>query len=417
MFKNAKRILAIALVIIMSLATVWVVSAELDPGTPDNPGRAAITKRLVTPEGTYVPSNMTFTFNIVPHSFNGIEVGEPEFPASPFAIPELGDDGVTTITVGSTTGTTANGITTRYIEGDELLSNITWPSTGVFAFTVSEAATTAPYVMNANNPDLIETMVFSPAEYRLYVYVAFCDDEEVYYVRYVYGIVTIEDPNDDLIVGDKVDPNPGDPSITGDFSEMVFQNAYTRTYEHDDPEDGPLYVSKTVTGSFGSLIREFEFSVTITLDEMFGDFPTFTGNILREDGTVRVANVSFANGDATTVELAHGERLVFDDLPVGTQWRAVETAVIDYNTTIIVSGTVANPASETLGDANNSVLDTGTRPVLVDGSFARFTNDNDREPPTGLNLSNPSVVALALLAVGSLAAFIVIKARKAKRYN
>ena len=386
---------------------------------------------------------------------------------------------------------TAGGVTTFFADSADLLAGIEWPSTGIFRFRVTERPEFSPGLGWCGETDVEEYMNYSAAVYFLYVYVAQyiceceseceedpcvcdlpCEFDGEYYVRYAYAIRTIGDdgePSDD----EKVDPTPGD----GDerwTSDMVFTNIYTRTTHRDgndnddlndndfndndtnDRADGPLIINKTVTGEFGSRTLMFEFTITLELNEMFlpdnffGRTPAipaeydefdnlitpavpanpgyFLGFIFNADGVIQEAVRVPVNGTAT-FELAHGWHIAFQNTPVGTQYRVIETVVTGYDTEIeitIEGGETVTVEGVDTGDRLVvdhifvPVLDGDGDPIEDEYEIYRiqtevaYTNDFDREPPTGLNLQNGSVIALIVLTIGALAAFVVVKANKAK---
>jgi len=408
-FKKTKLAIVLAVALIMcfgSVATVFASDYTPVTGTPQNPAQAGITKILQTPYGTTIPSNMTFNFVVTSVSLNGIPVGDPEWPAG-ITMPQLGTAGAVAIPVTDANMTTTSGVTTRIMESGNLLGAINWPSTGIFEFTIVETANFLPYVQN-QNIDILESYVFSQAQFTLRVHVGEYDG--VRYVRYTYALRT---HNDDGTPGSgKLDPTPGTSNTQGDHSQVIFNNRYWRTTDQDtDTDEGPLVVSKTVTGTGGSLTNPFSFSITLGLNATL--FPTpnpFVAYIYDADDDRVSGPHNFtrdAAGNVTgTFTLRHGERLVFQNTPVGTQFNVTETAVFGYTTSILVNGVSINPG-----------LTTADRFVLEAGSTAAFTNNNVIPPPTGIALSDLPFYGMIALAIGGLVMFIIVKAKKHKSYN
>jgi hypothetical protein len=227
-------------------------------------------------------------------------------------------------------------------------------------------------------------MIFSEAVYYLHVFVARCQLSGVAYPREVQMLKAVYDEYDNRL---SEMPKPDD---------IIFVNAYTV-----DADEG-LVVTKTVVGDFADTNFPFQFAITVTLDEIF-EVDTFVGVIRNRNGAI-VDTVTFTNGVTSTINLAHGWSITFADIPVGTGFRVVETYVPDYVTTIDVTG-VAQPIDG---------RDTGAQMVQELGSTAAFTNELERIPGTGLNLGNASIIGLVVLAVGSLGAFVAVKAKKAR---
>jgi len=428
MFKKAKIATALSLAILM-LAALFSVSAfnpSTAPGTLANPRQAGITKELRTPAGTYIPAAMAFNFTVTPLALNGIPVGDATFPTG-ITIPALGNQPAGSNAVRLTgaagiTPTTAGGIDTRIFDTGNLLAGITWPTTGIFEWTVVEETNVAPHTPVQNDPGLWEVVTYSPTQYTLRVHIAEDADTGTRFVRFAYAVRTVDvdgdpiDPEDQ----DKYDPTPGE----GGARQMRFINQYTRDNRNStDPTVGPLDFTKTVTGSTGSTTREFAFSATLYLGEEFAIAPAtvpgpFVANRIAADGTTVLGTVTFTNNNAATFNLRHGERLVFNSAPVGTQFTVTETAVFGYTTSIIVNSqagtgtTTINP-----GLTTGALSDHMVREATAGISRAAFTNDNDTPPPTGLILNNLPFIGLILIALGGFASFIVVSARKRKNYN
>ncbi|MCL2547222.1 MAG: hypothetical protein FWE06_08570 [Oscillospiraceae bacterium] len=415
MFKKSKLAISLALALIMCVGLFASVSAfdpADHPGTPANPARLGLTKILNTPIGTEIPSNMTFNFAITPVSLDGVPVGDPTWPTG-ITMPVLGTAGAVAISVNDarmTNSVTAPTTTTRIMETGDLLAGISWPTTGTFVWRVVELDNVNPHILN-QDPEVLEAVDFSQAQFLIVAHVFEDPITGTRYVRFTYGYREYYD--DGTPGSGKVPGEPGTLNPVGDHSQLFFTNRYTRRYDYTpDPELGPLTISKTVTGAMGSTTREFDFRATLDIDPMFtAPFTApaaFTAYRIAADGTTVIGTVyTFARGVEQTFRLRHGERLVFQDTPVGTQFVVTETAVFSYATSILVNGvTIPGPAG----------LTTGLRYVLTGGSTAAFTNHREA-PPMGINMSTLPFYGLILLAVGGFAVFVVVKVRKGRNYN
>ena len=402
MSRKIKIAIAFALALVMSIGLVATVVADYVPvtGTPTNPARAAITKILSTPEGTPIPSNMTFNFVVTSVSLNGLVPTDTDFPTG-ITLPQLGTAGAVSIPVSDANMTTTGGITTRIMETNDLLAGISWPSTGIFEFSIVETANFLPYVQNLD-PDLVEEYIFSQAQFTLRAHIGV--HEGVRYVRYTYALVVL---NDDGTPGSgKVDPTDGTENTQGEHSQVMFNNSYWVTDDGGGTDEGPLVVSKTVTGNNGDDTFQFTFNATLNLDTAL--FPTpvpFVAYIYDADDDRVSGPHNFTRGSETTFQLRHNERLVFQNTPVGTQFVVTETAVNLYQTSIVVNG-VNIPGPDGLS--------TGDRLVLATGSTAAFTNHNEATPPTGIALDNLPFIGMIALAIGGLVTFIVVKVKKSR---
>ncbi|MCL2213219.1 MAG: hypothetical protein FWB93_05265 [Oscillospiraceae bacterium] len=363
-----------------------------DPVDPPDAVPAYITKHLVTPVGTTVPTTMTFMFDTQFIAWNetpaaniptGITHPVLSTTASPITISMTSEYYVQTLSPPNSPA----GTVTRVFRSDDILEGVTFPGTGMFEFIVTER----PNTFTLTQTDaLYETLIYSDSVFLLRVFNAFCRDSEEYYIRMiqVVDITDIELGVDEITEDDK--PAAG----------MVFTNVYTRRYAN------ALTVTKTVTGMLRDVTLPFEFFITATLDGIF-EITNFTGRIYNANNQYQ-GTVTFTNGvpnAAGAVMLRDGWRIELA-VPVGTQFAVVETIVAPYEPSWVVSGTPYNVT----GTTNN----TGTHSVLAGGSTAAFTNYLPFDPPTGLTIGSASAIGLVVLAVIALGAFVAVKAKKVK---
>jgi len=337
--------------------------------------------------------------------------------------------------------------------------------------------------------DWWDTVTYSRALYDIEIWVNENDSGELY-IQYlitktssdwreidraynVSGTQTEAESNTSL----KVDPTPdGDNSgdnETGSLgSEVIFTNAYKR---HDgtpppDPEDpDPEYfnyvleISKEVKGFAGDLTKYFPFEVKVSSPQTID----FTGNekyrayiVLSPalDGLVSDGNVvdnmvvvlspissdnwggavevdelgyqyiEFTSGVAQTVNLKHGQSLLFTDLVVGSEYEATEllSTVIDplvgytpsYRRTYYDINTNLRAVSPVVNGTKNANQKAGPFKLTQDSTNKRlpdrvaFTNTADDITPTGILVSDLPFIVMIGLGVLALAAFVVVKARK-----
>jgi hypothetical protein len=308
------------------------------------------------------------------------------------------------------------------MESGDLLG-FQWPNTGIYEYKITEIDESLSNFYN-QDPDVFEEPKYSGAEYTLTVYVkegVNDKGETVIYVYYAEGVVVTADTEDGAAEGEKVDPNPGGNGEDYTYSQIIFTNSYVKTNLIVDPteDDGPLGISKEVTGIYGNKGYYFQFSLKVTaptLSDVTGPFKGYivegttvvdlddADNPNTKSGTDTIGDyIEFTNGGAATFYLKDGQRIVFLDTPVGTSFTATETGVPGYVTKIDLHG-------DTIPG-----LTTGLQYVVDDnGSFAEYNNNNDGKTPTGLNLNDLPFYGLILLAFGGLIAFVAVKSRKRK---
>jgi len=422
MYKKTKLFLTIALVLLMSFASIIPALANNTEPMASNPNgpdiEATITKHLRLPTGTTTPDA---TFNFIA---NRISVDGRAFNATtPNMMPELSATALSVSFSATDEDTTlATDILNIRKETGNLFQNVIFPHAGIFVYILEEAHDTNTSI--DNNPN--ELLYYSNARYRLEVHVANHTNGGLYISG--VGAKILDVGSDDQ--GHKVDPSPGQTEF--DFSEMSFTNDYIKTdippgVDPDPRDNATLYIRNDVTGGLGDRSMFFDFAMTLAIPELIRDDDTrtyyrayiFNGDSLVTDITNNLADdtetgtdaigpyIKVSIEEATSFRLRDGQRLVFSDTPVGTRYTVTETAVPNYITSFVVTS-AGNPAPSVTGFATDL--------ELVGEGLNRtvFTNNRESIPITGLVLNNLPFIGLIVLALGSLSIFIVLKARKRK---
>lgn len=449
--RTAKVILAAVLAFVFAFATVGPAFAAQTPNNnPEPPGaivsdtegedvKASITKVLRTGETTVTPNNATFTFTFTQvknvnrdaagNRLNGLVTDNVNIP------------NVTARLTSAMTGTadTTNRVKTvetqtkNFLEG--FIDNVkrAGGKAGVYVYDVKENQTMTGYTLR-NTPLIKESMKFSKAEYRIYIYVANYKNANGQNDLYIKAIGTLytkdnngnTDNSEDENVGKKVNPTPkepGDPQgkVDVDNSEMKFVNDFVRTQSlippppppGDDPIKAPLAIKKVVTGEYSDMTQAFNFSVTLK-KPLVSDATEFVGTVFNEDGTEdRQETFTLgSNGEVTqTVALKHGQTLSFFDTPVGTHFQASET--------LPTGGNWDNPT--TVVKVNNATV---TQGVTATNSGERIVGENPENSvvitnkakgniiETGIRLLQSPFFIMIGVAVVAIVALAVIKAKK-----
>lgn len=108
---------------------------------------------------------------------------------------------------------------------------------------------------------------------------------------------------------------------TASGAEGTIEEGSTKTALFTNIKDtGDLVISKTVMGNDGETDKKFKFTVTIT-DTKADSYP-YKGNGGVSDGVLKC-------NEANIIELAHGESISVNELPVGTGYEVIED---DYST-------------------------------------------------------------------------------------
>ena len=179
-----------------------------------------------------------------------------------------------------------------------------------------------------------------------------------------------------------------------------------------------LEVSKEVQGDFANKNLDFTYTINITLAP-------------GETAASYAATKHDASGGTTattvavptdTFTLKHGEKLVFDALPIGTKYTLEEAGSTNYIPEVTVTkgglglGTEhASTAGSSLaiGVSTASILDL-QNPIGVDdgANIAAWLNDYPNITPTGIIMENLPFILLILVAIGGFVGFIIIKRRR-----
>jgi len=432
MFKTSK--IVIALILVITLCSVLLAPAAL-ANQAQVYTKAAITKVLKVPTGTNVPTG-DFTFTFTPVSINEDTNLKPP-------VTGIGAAGLVTISYPQaelamyTYTETVGDNDIYYLESGELFGNVVWPYAGIFEYTVKEDADTFGEMPAG------ETMTYSKAGYTVKVHVR---EYTLTDIRpegknvgdlYIFTIGTYRTINEDgSQVNVKVVPTPDGNNVEYFYSQMTFENIYTKHNGGDgtDPVNkSTLSISKAVAGAYSSTSVYFEFSVTVTKPSLSTGIPEYKAYIM-ENGSALTnltdngfptyatdnggAYVTVASGSSLAFKLRAGQHLAFTDIPVGASYTVSETGVAGYVPSAIVT-TDNIPGAEATAERSSDLIlpDDSVYELLQVGELLNrvaFTNTNDGVAETGVTISDLPFYGLILLAIGGAAAIVIIKARTGK---
>ncbi|MDT2012593.1 DUF7601 domain-containing protein [Carnobacterium divergens] len=364
------------------LATIPAFAA--DSATPEP--SVVLTKTLVTPDKTVVtmPSVFNFEFEVMEDSFTPHGATMPD---SSVTVPDITDKVVSFKPVADL-GSTVDGTTTTYKQTGNLLEGITFPEAGVYKYSITEKAGT--YVVDPTT----EELVYSAANYTLYVYVSRDVDGNP-----IVDGGTVEDGN-----GNKVDPAPSSPSTGGGDNEVEEANGFnfTNIYRKQagsitppDPgkPDAGLIVSKTITGDLSNAADEFTYSFLLE------DTPLVSGEIYVL--STPTGDINIIPGTTATFTLKGGEQALLLNVPAGSKFRVVETDFGYY--------TPSNDL-ELNGVASASESNVVAGGILGENSNRTdYINNWETTTPTGIILNNLPYVILIVVALTGFGAYIVNK--------
>ena len=394
---------ALVILLVIAMATMLCVSAFAATGNKaadeDHPATASVSKTLEVPTGTSI-AEMSF-----PLAFTS--TAAPDGATAPSITKTFSFDG-------SEVGTDNSGTTTYVIRDDNFLpQGNTWPAAGIYKYTVKEAATGADgdnvVTTNGTNPTSETKTHYSEAEYELVVGIATKANGD----RYVDSVAVYQVKNDagETVTKNKVDittptDEPGEtPTASGfNFTNKVLSKTISGVVpegEEDDPngdnDDNALYIQKIVVDKEGNEIadntQEFSFTLQMVKPANATSQETYQYSIMKADSTEKGTG-SVTTGTAEEFKLKTGERLVLKNVSVGATYTVNEASYPAYTT------------SNNMGTTAEYIKDTG--------NSKEFTNvyDKDDDPATGLSMNNLPYIILAIVALGGLAAYVVIRRKE-----
>ncbi|MDD7732760.1 MAG: hypothetical protein PT957_03325 [Firmicutes bacterium] len=297
-------------------------------------------------------------------------------------------------------------------------------ASGEYTYTLTETETS--YTQH-DGEDYVDHLVTSKAKYEVTFVVESNPKAEGYRIL---SVRVKKMANDDGTVanGEKQENYYKE----GEDNGIRFANEYNKEVKEnpDKPlEKRGLFVSKTVTGDLGDKNVYFPFSIELkapenihVVDGAQGEPATLTTRAriynsrtlkyetdLTANGITADANGYFevTYGTAFTVQLKHGQALVFEKAIVGSELTATETDpkghTLSYQS---VSGGGAATNANTV-----MVSDQGINKVEA------MNNKDQTSAPTGLTTNNTSFMAMTLIGVAGLAVllFVGLKKKKALR--
>ena len=424
-----KKLISILVAFAMMAALAVTAAFAEDPPTGTT-ANSKIEKYLVVPEGVTVPTvTNTFTFANYLDGSSGVTAAELT-DAAP---------ATQTIIVNSASNDSLDpNDGNSKVQAETLNSLRNPPHPGVYAYVVTEAtsvitnATDAQaivpgdeayviryYVKNVNGTPTVTDITAQEAEVDP-------DTGEVTIPQDAEKVdPTDEDPTGDVDPADPEDPDDEDEIVDEDVPGIAFKNIYRKTEGDGSFANAPLKVSKTLAGTGADTTLAFPFTMTLTAGEGAAAGPlvayvydTATGNKVQNDQNEDIS-YSFAYDTATPFELKGGQTLAFPTLPAGTRFEVSETmnnadAYSAYAPSVAVN-TTEYTASADLGQSLAGQAANTTYLVAEgDKDVAAYTNTYDAsiDTPTGILISNLPYIALALVAIGGLVAYVVVRRRQ-----
>lgn len=334
--------LMLALLMVMSLSTVaWAAEDNVNPtfkvkyttnytGTTSNPAETFTFKFT---EGTVVEANAAgLTAPIIPNA---------------------------TAVFAADSATAAGSEQTVTVD----LSNVTWPSVGIYTYTVSQVAGSTAGV------------TYDSTSYKMKVTVAYDEGTDTYYTAFI--TMTLVDGDGDGVPGD---------GATADKTAGTFTNTYSAA---------DLAVSKVVTGNMGDKSAYFEVDVTVSAPVDTAD--TYPTSFAVSGGSEQSNPTTITAGASTTFKLKDGETINIKNLPYGMNYTVAEK---DYTAEPYGYEAAKYKVNDVDAQNGNGTVDAAAEAVEI-------TNNKGVQVDTGITLDSLPYILLLGLAVVGLVLFAV----------
>ena len=412
--KKLNKLVAIlvALAMMMALAVTAAFATVPAEKQATSLETAAITKDFVVPAGVTAPA-ANFVFQFSPKASETDQDTEAVKATIPFTKVENNTAGtqIKTLTFDNffTLGTT------------EVANKANLPHAGTYVYEVAELAEVeggSSFTKVTTSAKADESIAYSTANYTVRIYVI--NDESAPSGLKIKSI-TVQPgtgaANNDAKVPATID------STTGK-SGFEFENVYKKQLKSDETTDA-LSIQKLVTGTAGDKQNAFPFTATMTIPAyaVKADGPQTIPGTIGTGENARTVNFVFAAGSNTATAngndgfgLANNEKLVFTSIPAGTTVDLKETLSSStiQNAKLYNQPTVTGATVKTGTDAPNIDLEAATGSIDEARAVAVTNNlDDSQIQPEGILISNLPYIALALVAIGGLVAYVVIRRRNA----
>lgn len=414
--RTSKALLSLAMTAILSLGTA--VTAFAGPITPPATvgDDVKILKELKMDNTLSIPSGgFTFGFQFTAKKYNDVPATATIVNGA--AMPTVTDTNITLFTADKDTAA-STGSTDIYRKEatNKIFDGTSWQAPGAYTYTVTEKAST-------NSIATDETMAIDSKSYDVTAYVK-NDGSGGFEIESI--AVSLNGSG-----GGKVVVTPG---LT--TNKFIFTNVFSKIVGGTDPTtDASLTVSKTVaTSDHADYNKYFEFSMATTASGTETSATVYKAYLMESGAVISIAqdnkittetynidNDSFGDyfkvnaGDTLKLNLKHGQSVGFIGMGAGAKYTATETGAANYTGTIAVTTNGGTPTSVNGALAAN--VATNNETIGADGiNSAAFTNAFNESAaiitPTGITTNDLPFIAMIVLAVGALGAFVVLKSRK-----
>ena len=383
--KKLNKLFAILVAMAMVLSLGVVSAFALDAATDDQKAaKFVLTKNLEMPAGTNVPAGAVF-------SYTATATAESATPSPSITIPDITFAATDT----TTTNTDGNLVATRSLEN--IFASVTAP--GKYVYEIKETSGTNDTRAAANN----ETFTYDPTIFTVRIYV---DANHNQTFTITEKTTTTEEAKDEVKVIDGVKTAVADFDNTYVKSKVVNPNG-----DKDNPaNDSTGYAfEKFIENDAGGLYtnQDWVFTVTFDIPDLSTkdgyNYEVWTVGTTGDEGTAAKVSGPTKLTSGQTITLKAGQRAVFTDLDVGAKVNVKEA-----DTDNITEGAKLNDVAYNIIEGDDVDIEQDTTEYL------KVTNTSTQSTtPEGILISNLPYIALALVAIGGLVAYVVIRRRNA----
>ena len=379
-----KKLISI-LVAFAMMATLAVTAAfAADEPPTGTAATAKLVKYLQAGEGVAVPDGMVFNFTLTPSENNPgtVDTVNVEIPVSGMTKDKNGDY------IGSKTIA-------------EIFNGVTFPKAGEYIFTADEVATTWTAATG-------ESLVEDQDTFEVHIYVKNDGDGTA------IDKVTVSDGEEKVDPTEIKDVADDGQDKDGNNIGFSFTNTFKKDLSDDNDNDasGLIDLEKKVEGTYADKTYKFDFDLAYELpaanesDVYYKVLPK---------GTTDASGITAvkATGSPINVKLADGEKLIITKAPQGIKWSTTEnlSKATDLQNHEKYQATVDKyDAGASEPGADHST----TQQTLSEKDAVKYTNtlEDTDVTPTGILINNLPYIALALVAIGGLVAYVVVRRRQ-----
>lgn len=347
-----------------------------------------IVKKLEMSTHATIPSNgFTFTFKFTPY-----KVTEDTTIEAVKDTPSISDKTVTYSSVNQ--GTEVPGsdfLKYKVLEVGNIFDGVAFNHAGIYQYKVTEVRPETTDSTTMNN------VVYSNEEYLLKVVVE-NDDSAAGGVKIDQVIVKKE-------------------GAAGKTDKLEFENEYI--------SKGSFKIKKTVTGNLADKTKKFDFTLQFIQAPIISTETSmnYDGTITRKagSGTPQTETVTCDENGKLNFKLADGDTLEFTNIPVGTRYTVSENPdgyAPGATKKPIGAGETGNTAGGYVDGQNGEKLWQVSNVLVGEGgssaNYVAFTNGKNDTVPGGILTNNLPFILMIAAAILGLAAYVVVKSRKAK---